>query len=371
LRQWGLAYQLPGDIKVNPALTAFLDGGDGLGGYADVYAYEEYTAPGTKLEMELERRIIKQHLSTILSIDFIKRLKDNNLPLVIVEGGAGPDLRTYETVSMVLSEKKRNLMGVPIRIVITDISKRMAALTSSKLRRSSLVDPELNVSTAVLAADVFELIENLQDNLLTYALLPFGVLSFGLDSKEPGEVVRTVQNKLLAGGGMLATVYHSDWVDYSNRLKKIVYQLNMGGGESLRLGDLAPFVIDIKDGKMQVADGLAFNCQTFKPEDFVALVENAGFKILDNINSPAGWAYWPKDLLNRAVHGRVFPEGCPLVPPPYLMDRVKKQILNLIEKKRGDTVLLRQLTSLIPDGKTILEYAAPYITLTAKKPVTY
>lgn len=46
-----------GEITVNPDLTTFLDGSDGLGGYADIYAREEYLAPGTKLEMDLKKEL--------------------------------------------------------------------------------------------------------------------------------------------------------------------------------------------------------------------------------------------------------------------------------------------------------------------------
>lgn len=353
-----------GEIKVNPSLTAFLDGQDGLGGYADVYAQEEYLAPGTKLEMDLERRIIKQNLLSVLTPDYLGKLKKAQKPLVIIEGGAGPDLRTFETVCGVIAEKKSDLGNIPIKIVITDISRRMAAITASKMRTSTLIDPGLNLETAVLAADVFELLENLPNDSLTYALLPFGVLSFGLDGKNPKQILATINQKLISGGGMLTTVYHSDWLHYSNQLKGIVKRLNL----NLPIKDLAPFVIDIKDGQMQVAEGLAFSCRTFSPQELSEMIQTAGLTITDCLNSPSGWAYWPKDLLAKVVDGKIYPQGCPVIPPPNLMDLVKQRILELvIPKEGGDQNSVPELSNLIPNGQDISKYPAPYITITAKK----
>lgn len=365
-----LMIEQPGEIKVNPDLTTFLDGPDGLGGYADVYAREEYMAPGTKLEMDLERRIIKRHLLSILSSDYLNNLRDTNKPLVIVEGGAGPDLRTFETVCNVLSERKADLGNIPIKIVITDISRRMAAITTSKMRTSALIDPDLNIETAVLAADVFELLEKLSDDSLTYALLPFGVLSFGLDGKDPRQILEIINGKLIQGGGTLTTVYHSDWLNYSNQLKGIVRKLGNNDSEPLHIKDFAPFVIDIKDGKMQVADGLAFNCRTFYPEELVEIIQSAGLTVDQSVCTPTGWAYWPKELLAKVIGGRIYPEGCPMVPPSNLMDLAKQRVLDLVaQKEGGNNQLSQQLSVLIPDGYEVQNFPAPYITITAQKPI--
>jgi hypothetical protein len=297
-------------------------------------------------------------------------LKTTRKPLVIVEGGAGPDLRTFETVCDVLSERKADLGSIPIKIVIADISRRMAAITASKTRTSALIDPDLNVETAVLAADVFELLEKLPDNSLTYALLPFGVLSFGLDGKDSRRILETINRKLIQGGGMLTTVYHSGWLDYLNKLKEIITQLNNNDDEPLHIKDLAPFVIDIRNGKMQVADGLAFNCRTFSPEELVEIIKKAGLTVDQSVCSPAGWAYWPKELLARVVEGRICPEGCPTTPPPNLMDLAKQKVLGLVaQKKGGDNQLLQRLSALIPGGYEVQNFPAPYITITAQKPV--
>jgi hypothetical protein len=289
--QMGLTNKQLNEITVNPDLITFLDGPNGLGGYADIYAQEEYMAPGTKLEMDLERRFIAEHLLSTLTPDYLKKLKATGKPLVIIEGGAGPDLRTFETVCHAISKRKVDLKDIPIKIVITDISRRMAAITTSKLRTSTFIDPELDIETAVLAADVFELLEKIPDGTLTYVLMPFGVLSFGLDEKNPKQIVETIDRKLIDEGGMLATVYHSGWLDYSRKLKEIVTQLGNNDNKSLLVKDLAPFVIDIKDGRMRVAEGLAFNCKTFDPQELELMIKNAGLFIDDSVSTPAGWAY--------------------------------------------------------------------------------
>ena len=245
----------------------------------------------------------------------------------------------------------------------------MAAITTSKLRTSELIDPELNIKTAVVAADVFDLLGKLREGSLTYALLPFGVLSFGLDGKNPTQILETINEKLIQGGGILTTAYHSDWLNYSNQLKGIVRQLGNNNSESLSIKDLAPFVIDIKDGKMQVADGLAFNCRTFYPEQLVEIIQSAGLTVDQSVCTPTGWAYWPKELLTKVVEGRIYPEGCPMVPPSNLMDLAKQRVLDVVaQKKGGDIDLLQRLSTLIPNGYQIQNYPAPYITITAKKP---
>lgn len=365
--QMRLTNEQLGEIKVNPDLTTFLDGQDGMGGYADTYAQQEYMAPGTKLEMDIERRIIQQHLLSILTPDYLQSLRRIDKPLVITEGGAGPDLRTFEIVCKSLSEKKADLIDIPIKIIITDISKRMAAITASKIQSSMIIDADLNIESAVIAADVFELLEKLSGESLSYALLPFGVLSFGLNGKDPHQILETINKKLIRGGGTLITVYHSGWLDYLNQLNKIINQSGNHNNNSLQIKDLVPFVIDIKNNKMQVADGLAFNCRTFYPQQLVNIVQSSGLAVDEPVCTPAGWAYWPKEILTKAVEGRIYPQGCPVTPPPYLMDIAKQKVLDKVVQTEGGDKLLQQLSCLIPDGDQITKYPAPYITLTAKK----
>ncbi|MBU1084978.1 MAG: hypothetical protein ABIJ43_00075 [Candidatus Beckwithbacteria bacterium] len=357
----GLISESLDEITVNPDLTTFLDGVNGLGGYADNYAEREYLEPGTRLEMDLERREIRKHLLSILTPGHISKLRIENKPLIIVEGGAGPDLRTFEAVCAVLSERKDELQGISIQVVITDISKRMAAITASKIRTSSnLIDRDLNIETAVLAADVFELIDKLPENVLSYALLPFGVLSFGLDGKKPQEIMTRLNTKLVKGGGALVTVYNSDWRNYTARLENEVEEVNCNGGK-LKVNDLNPFVIRILDNQMQVADGLAFYCKTFLMSELFELMDSTNYQIDSCKTTPQGWAYWPTKLLRKAIETRVWPEGCSLTPTPSEMNLAKKYLLELVRDKDG------RLAELIPGGSQISEYPAPYITLTAKK----
>lgn len=357
------------EIQINPDLTTFLDGKDGRGGYADYYAEREYREPGTKLEMDLERREIQRHLLTVLTHEYIEGLKRNDNPLVLIEGGAGPDLRTFETACSVLSERKKELQGIPIKIVITDISERMAAITAGKIRTSSnLVDVSLDIKTAVLAADVFELLAKLPEDKLSYALLPFGVLSFGLDGKNPQQILKMVHGKLTRGGRFLTTVYNSKWRSYTDKLENAVGQINSCGG-NLNIDSLNPFVIRILDGKMQVGGGLAFNCRTFSIEELSQIVHSTGLKVDSCISTPQGWAYWPNELLARVVGTRVWPEGYPIIPAPSEMNLAKNYLLELVQNGGGNNQLqlVNQLACAIPNGDQILDHPAPYITLTARK----
>ena len=126
------------EVIVNPNLTIFLDGSDGLGGYADVYAKSEWQEPGTRIEMEQEKEIMREHLSKTLNFPYLEALREEGKPLVIIEGGAGPDLRTFSTVTNVLASKAEELQGIPIQMVHVDISKRMAAITIAKARTSGI-----------------------------------------------------------------------------------------------------------------------------------------------------------------------------------------------------------------------------------------
>ena len=366
--QMRLTNQGIGPINVNPQLTTFLDGSDGLGGYADSYAYREYMEPGTKLEMSLESNIIKRHLSSLLTPDYLQCLKKNGKPLVIVEGGAGPDLRTFQAVCDVLRTKKELVNNTPVKVVITDISKRMAAITASKIHMSQgLIDPDIDVQTAVLAADVFEFLEILPKDSLTYALLPFGVLSFGLDGKDLEQTLEGVSGKLINGGGMLTTVYHSGWVDHSNNLREMVEQLIDSGGR-IDIKELSPFIIDIRNGAMQVGGGLAFNCRTFLPQELADIIGRAGLKADEPACMPAGWSHWSKGSLVKVVEGRMYPEGCPTIPSPNLMNLAKREVLDLVSNSGGNNSLVNKLATLIPSGDQINNYPAPYVTITAQKP---
>lgn len=363
-------------VEVNPNLTTFLDGADGLGGYADVYAKSEWQEPGTRIEMEQERTIIKAHLSRILNPEYIEELRRGSRPLVIVEGGAGPDLRTIGAVTDVLASKANELQGVSIKMVHVDISKRMAAITIAKVRTSGipekLTDLGLQAEIAICHADVFDVLEKVRDSSLTYALLPFGVLSFGLDGKNPSKIMEVIRKKLRPTGGTLATVYNTAWRGYTELLEHAVEQINLGrdvAEEKIKIGDLNPFVIRILDGKMQVGGGLEFNCTTFTPDNLTRLVESAGLWVNSCSVTPQGWAYWPDSLLNTIVRGNVFPNGLPTTPPPHLMDKVKGIVLDTVRKagEYRNPSIIDSLESAIPNGNDVAKAPAPYITITARK----
>lgn len=364
------------EVEVNPNLTIFLDGPDGLGGYADVYAKSEWHEPGTQIEMEQEKALIKSHLSSILNPEYIERLKRDKKPLVIVEGGAGPDLRTFGTVTGVLASKAQELVGIPIQMVHVDISKRMAAITIAKARTSGI--PEelqrlgLQTDIAICHADVFDVLEKVPDESLTYALLPFGVLSFGLDGKNPSAIMEGINRKLRAGGGTLATIYNTAWRGYTEILEHSVDQINLGrdiNEEKIKTGDLNPFVIRILDGKMQVGGGLEFNCTTFSPDELATLVGSSGLTVDSSSVTPQGWAYWPDTLLNAVVRSNVYPNGLPTLPPKHLMDKAKGIVLDKVMKAGGNRnpVIMENLSKAIPDGKNIADAPAPYITIAAHK----
>jgi hypothetical protein len=358
-------------VDVNPNLTIFLDGPEGMGGYADVYATVEWAEAGTRIEMEQEKTIMRKHLLGILTHTYIEELKRNHKPLVIVEGGAGPDLRTISTVTGVLLEKANELSGVPIQMVHVDISKRMAAITAAKVRLSGipeeLADHALDVQMAISHADVFDLLNKIPDESLTYALLPFGVLSFGLDGHDPSDVVAHIAKKMRQGGGILGTVYNSQWRDYTDLVEHVVEQVNMtktSDDEKMQLSDLNPFVIKILDGQMQVGGGLAFDCRTYTMEELQDIVALSGLRIDHNVNTPKGWAYWPGALLKTVVDGKVFPGGLPETPPEHLMNSAKSLILDGMPSDE----LKKLLADAIPNGREMISQApAPYITITATK----
>lgn len=364
------------EVAVNPNLTIFLDGPDGLGGYADVYAKSEWQEPGTRIEMEQEKEIMRDHLSRTLNAPYLEELRREEKPLVIIEGGAGPDLRTIGAVSDVLVLKAEELQGIPIQMVHVDISKRMAAITIAKVRTSGipekLTDLGLKADIAICHADVFDLLEKIPDNILTYALLPFGVLSFGLDGKNPSKILENIKIKLRKGGGTLATIYNTKWRDYTDVLEYTVKQINCSKDDAeqkIKTGDLNPFVIRILDGKMEVGGGLAFNCRTYTTTELIQLVNTSGLNLGACSVTPQGWAYWPEHLLNAIVKGNVFPNGLPNIPPNYLMDKAKDLVLDIIRKagKAVDSSVINQLEKIIPDGKDMLQAPAPYITITAQK----
>ena len=112
---------------------------------------------------------------------------------------------------------------------------------------------------------------------------------------------------------------------------------------------------------MQVDGGLPFYCKTFIPSELVELMGVASYQVDSCKTTPQGWAYWPTELLRKAVETRVWPEGCPLIPTPSEMDMAKEYLLNLLGSNN------EELAGTIPDGNQILEYPAPYITLTATK----
>ena len=78
-----------------------------------MYAKSEWQEPGTRIEMEQEKEIMYDHLSKTLSVPYLEELRREKKPLVIIEGGAGPDLRTISTVSDVLVSKSEELQGIP------------------------------------------------------------------------------------------------------------------------------------------------------------------------------------------------------------------------------------------------------------------
>ena len=364
------------EVEVNPNLTIFLDGPDGLGGYADVYAKSEWQEPGTRIEMEQEKEIMRDHLSSTLNPNYLQKLRQEGKPLFILEGGAGPDLRTFGTVSEVLASKSQELHNIPIKMVHVDISKRMAALTIAKARTSGipekLASMGLQIELAICHADVFDVLEKLPPESLSYTLLPFGVLSFGLDGKNPNQIMTNVRSKLREGGGTLATVYNTRWHDYTTVLESAVDQINSGKNptdQELRVKDLNPFVIRILDGKMEVGGGLAFNCRTYTTEELIQLVSLADLKLDSYSVTPQGWAYWPDSMLNAIVQGNVFPHGLPTTPPAHLMDKAKGLVLGIIEEAGGskNPTVIATLEKVIPNGRDIAKAPAPYITITAQK----
>ena len=373
----GLLQSPLADVAVNPNLTIFLDGPDGFGGYADVYAKSEWQEPGTRIEMEQEKEIMRDHLSKILSAPYLEDLKKEGKPLVIIEGGAGPDLRTIGTVTDVLASRAEELQGILIQMVHVDISKRMAAITIAKARTSGipdkLADLGLNTEIAICHADVFDVLEKIPENILTYALLPFGVLSFGLDGKNPSQIIKNVRSKLRLGGGVLTTVYNKEWQKYNDLLESSVDQINANRNDDeqkLEVGDLNPFVIRILDGKLQVGGGLAFNCKTFTSEELAQLFQSSELNLDFCAVTPQGWAYWPKHLLSAFVEeNNSQNNSLPTTPPAHLMDKAKDLVLNIIRKtgKTLDSSVIEQLEKTIPDGKDILQAPAPYITMTAQK----
>lgn len=358
-------------VDVNPDLTIFLDGTDGMGGYADSYAEREWEEPGTRLEMLEEKRIMREHMLQVLSPEYIAELKEQGKPLVIIEGGAGPDLRTIGTVADVLEARVTDLQGIPIKLIHVDISERMAAITAAKARTSGvpekLTDLGLEIETAICHADVFDVLEKIPDDSLSYALLPFGVLSFGLDGKDPSQILENVRSKLRRGGGTLATVYNSEWRDYTDVLESAINcaNENINGAKPIEVGDLNPFVIQILDGKLQVGGGLAFNCTTFTADELTGLVSAAGLTVDSRHITPPGWAYWPEHLLQQeAAHGNP-----PSSPPEALMDMAKRTVLDILEgavkNRRAEPI--QKLRDAIPDGNKVAGSPAPYITMTARK----
>ncbi len=363
-----LTHKALGRTDVNNNLKIFLDGKYGFGGYADMYEKAEWGEPGTRIEMLIEREIMKQHLGETLNPHYLEQIKRDGKDLVIVEGGAGPDLRTFGAVQETLLSKANELQGVPIKLVVVDISKRMAAITASKIRASDRLNlfqkAGLDVSLAVLNADVFDLIDKMRQESLSYALLPFGVVSFGLGKRNPQKTFENIRRRSMHKGGIITTVYNSEWKYYTTILEQVVQQVNSTGG-ALDIRTLNPFVIRILNGKMQVGGGLAFDCRTFTHQQLKDDLNSSSYSV-DSVHvTPKGWAYWPDEALKANLSEQEILN----LPPKDAMDRVKYELLKTIANAGGSLSpeLFSQLEEAVPTGNTMSFAPAPYITATARR----